>query len=445
MTPARELWSRSVGFLPWKVTVYENAERKGVLYLRWREGGNWKKRSLNRPLRTPRGKIDPEAQAWALEQAAQKYANLVNRVPEHERPAAPLTIAQGLARAMDPETGKYPADTPHRREVKREVSRAIACLGPDTAWESIRRADLRRLWRWRIQQLRADGEVGRRGAEVTVQRFLAIASWLREEEIIPPGACVPPKNWKELFLEDWLTIAGPDAPTEPERPRHSLEDMRKLIAAAGRVDPRFELLMALGAELRLGQVIRARRSDLDLSHRTLTIRGRKNKRGVVVKLTDGQMRAVDRALHPETGYLRELEQTAADYPLFPSGQMPGGRAHARGFGSRADSKWRVPDHPVATVERHAAAPALDRSVIDDWFRETEELAGVAHIPGRGAYGLRRRSVDEVKKLGISREGLQASGGWTDTQMPDRIYADQQQEYAQNEAAEARAKVRGETE
>ena len=35
-------WEESVGFLPHKVTVYEEQARKGVLYLRWRQDGNWK-------------------------------------------------------------------------------------------------------------------------------------------------------------------------------------------------------------------------------------------------------------------------------------------------------------------------------------------------------------------------------------------------------------------
>lgn len=442
-------WTQSVGFLPHKVTVYENMEREGTLYLRWRgrdaQGRpQWKKESLRRPIRTERGKIISETQQWALDQAAKKYALLVGGIPADERePVHQLTLADGIKRALNLEIGMYPADSLHRREVVRELERAVRCLGEETRWDAIKRADLRRLWRWRIQQLRAERNIGLRGAEVTVQRLLAVAAWLTDEEAIPSGACVAPTNWKDLLREDWQSIAGTEATIEPSRPRHSLDEMRALFGVFGKVDPRFELLMALGAELRLGQVVRGRRSDLDLEHRTFTVRGRKQKRGTVVKLTAGQMAAVERALHPESGYLRELEKNLADYSLFPAGQMPGGRAHARGFGSRSDSKWRVPDHPVATVTRHGSAKPLDRSVFDDWFREAERLADIPHIDGRGAYGLRRRSVDELKKLGVSREALQEAGGWADTQVPDRIYADKVQEHARDEAAAARAKVRGE--
>jgi hypothetical protein len=70
-------------------------------YLRWRKDGNWGvsgEVSLQRPsLRTPRGRIDPETQKWALQQAERKYAELVSGVPVEERaPTSPLTLWQGL-------------------------------------------------------------------------------------------------------------------------------------------------------------------------------------------------------------------------------------------------------------------------------------------------------------------------------------------------------------
>jgi hypothetical protein len=46
-------------------------------------------------------------------------------------------------------------------------------------------------------------------------------------------------------------------------------------------------------------------------------------------------------------------------------------------------------------------------------------------------------------MGISREGLMAHGGWTDTSVPDRIYADTEAGYARDEAARVRAQIRGE--
>jgi integrase len=429
MAPRVDVWEESVGFLPHKVTAYEEPARKSVVYLRWRHDGNWKKKSLRRGVRTARGRLDPVAVRWALEQAAAQYARLIAGVPSAERaPRAPLTIRQGLTAAINEHTGKYPTDTPHRREVVRELERAIGEWGADTAWADIKRADLRKLWRRRILTLRAEKADGLRGAEITVQRVNAVAAWLRDEELIPAGACVAPRQWKQELRADWLELSKERALPDPKRPRHTLDEMRKILAVAGRIDPRFELAMAVGAELRLGQVLRCRRPDLDLEHATITVRGKGQKRGVVSKLTAGQMRVVTHAL--TRGYLRELEGAAADYPLFPAGQLTGGRKM---------------EDPRATLRRHGAAPALGRSVLDGWFHEAERLAEVAPVKGRAAYGLRRAAVDAVKAAKISREGLQAHGGWADTQMPDRIYADQQMDYAQDEAREARAKLRGESE
>jgi integrase len=429
MTPRVTQWEDSVGFLPWKVSVYEEPSRNGTLYLRWRQDGNWKKKSLQRPLRTKRGAIDETTKDWAKAQAAAQYARLVAGVPDEDRaPRAPLTIRQGLDAVLDPTTGKYPTDTAHRREVKRELERVIVEWGVDTAWVAIKRADVRKLWRRRILQLRADGADGLRGAEITVQRMNAVASWLRDEELIPAGACVGSRRWKQELAADWLELSGARALPDPKRPRHTLDEMRRILATAVAVDPRFELAMVLGAELRLGQVIRCRRPDLNLDHATLTVRGKGQKKGTVSHLTDGQMRVARHAL--TDGYLRLLEGASADYPLFPAGPLPGGRTMK---------------DPKATVARHATAAAIGRDVVDGWFHEAERLAGVPVVKGRAAYGLRRAAVDAAKEAGISREGLQAHGGWKDTQMPDRIYADQQMDYARDEAKAVRAKIRGEAE
>lgn len=431
MTPSISVWEASVGFLPHKVTVYEEPARRGCLYLRWRQAGNWKRKSLKRPLRTPRGRIDTEVQKWALQQAEAQYARLVSGVPLEERaPTSPLTIAQGLDRVTDPATGKYPIDTAHRREVEREYKRAIKHLGGDTPFESVKRRDIRSFWRWRIRELHAEGHNGLRGAEITVARFLAVAAWLRDEELIPPGAGALPRSWKDDFRKDWLELTGSRAIPAPNRPRHSLNEMRAIMSKARDVDPRLELALVLGAELRLGQVIRARRPDLDLEHKTFTIYGRGHKHGEVVKLTDGQMRVV--TFHLTEGYLREMEGQLPEYPLFPGGELRGRQVKG------------APGIPFAPKAK-AARGSLTRSVLDDWFHAAERLADVPVIKGRAAYGLKRQSVDAAKAAGISREGLQRLGGWTDTQMPDRIYADQSADYAREEARDIRARIRGEVE
>jgi hypothetical protein len=98
---------------------------------------------------------------------------------------------------------------------------------------------------------------------------------------------------------------------------------------------------------------------------------------------------------------------------------------------------------MATVARHATAAPLGEYAIRKSFREAEQRAGITHQKGRGLYGVRRRPVDAAKELGISREALQELGGWSDSQVPDEIYAAKERDYARDAARDIRAKIRGE--
>lgn len=423
------LWSHEVGEIPHKVTVYEEPSRQRTLYLRWRADGNWRRKSLKRALpRLPNGRPDGDTVAWAMRAADGQYRALRDGVTgeAEQRLVRPLSIAEGLVRVLDPRTGRYPVRSAHRREVDVAVQFAAKVWGMDRAWNTIRRADLRALWRARIHQLREAQQIGHRGAEITVARVLTVAAWLRDEELITAEACVASRHWKSELRADWRAIAGDARDPEPRRPRHSLEEMLRILDAGWDVDPRFGLLLALGAELRLGQVARCRRSDLDLESKTLRVPTSGKKRGVLEALTSGQLASIARAMG---GYLQQLEAQLPDYPLFPQGQMPGGRKGA----------------PIADPKRHGAAAAVDRATIRAWFLETEERAGVPHMPRRGTYGVRRLAVDEYKRRGISREGLMAGGGWADSQIPDAVYADQALMYSAEEAAKLRAEMRGEGE
>ena len=486
MTDAAEYWEERVG----RIRVFEHVRRKRVLYLRWRHEGNWAYHSLKpaaerdgfptatlldvdgQPLT---GRALDRKKKWAIEQAEMKLAELRSGAPAPaiEKAKAPLTLDETWSIISDPETGHYPVDSKHRREVKRELESAIRILGGEVAWTSINRSMLTKLWRTRIRELRATGTedeqtVGLRGTEITLSRLLAIATWLRDREHIPADAVVAPSSWRKDLRNDWLQITGEDRVPEPERPRHTPDEYRKLFSATWDVDPRMGLMYALGAELRGGQVKRARRSDLELppitaenaaieNYGRFKSPGRGKKKGTEVLLTKAQRAAVDRALDPESGYLRELEAAhqrgeLADYFLFPAGQLPGNRT-ARGVlpvhpnkreQSPATRDPRTPAYPVATVERHTKTHIED-SAIRKWFKRAEAKAGIKSIEGRVWYGARRVGVDAAKESGISREGLQEHGGWTDSQVPDSIYADKDREYARKEAAKVRSKIRGENE
>ncbi len=415
-----EPWSYSVGQVPYKVTALELPTRGHRLYLRWRADGNWRSESLKQVLRFANGRIRKEVERWAIQQAEAKHAALVAGLPQVERVrSAPLTIAQASALIQHRDRGQYPVDTPHRREVLRALLDVARIWGPERTFASVTKADIRELGRRRARELREAGHTGVRGAEVTIGRLLAVAQWLRDEGHIEEGQCRAESEWKKKLRAE---LEAPD----PARPRYTLEEMRALITKAPTIDPRYGLLLNLGAELRLGQVRRRRRSDLDLEAETFTVRGKGKKRGAVILLTTGQLAAVTACL--TTGYLRDLERTGQDYPLFPQGQLAGGRS---GEG-------------VAKLSQLHAEP-IDRSAILEWHRKNEVACEIEHLPGRGPYGIRRQAVDAAVEGGASREELKEIGGWTDTQVPERIYRDQESRVARSGARAIRAKSRGEAE
>lgn len=165
------------------------------------------------------------------------------------------------------------------------------------------------------------------------------------------------------------------------------------------VDPRIELALELGAEMRLGQVGESRRSQLDLTrsplapHGTFTVYGKKKKAGETLALTAEQRIAVDRVL--ETMLLQaEVEYNPADprtdYYLIPSGKLVQG---------------------AADVARARHAP-LTRTALLKEFHALEAAHGVSSVNGRGSYGLRRTSTDEAPNYSNDRRVLDKLGGWT---------------------------------
>ena len=234
-----------------------------------------------------------------------------------------------------------------------------------------------------------------------------------------------PKRWRDRLAADWREISKSPSEYRPERPRHDLDEMQRILVASAKVDPRFHLLLALGAELRLGQVARVMREDVKLTEGTVHVHGRGRKLGTTVTLTAGQRAVLEMAL--TTGYLRDLEAAGGDFPLFPRGKLVGVSA----------------GDPRATLA-HRSRGAIGSTARRKWFAEAEKLAGVPHRTGRGQYGLRRAAVDAVLSAGISLDGLKASGGWSDIQMPKQIYEAQDRLEASREAADVRARIRGES-
>lgn len=251
-----------------------------------------------------------------------------------------------------------------------------------------------------------------------------VAPWLRDEQLVEPTAAL---RWRSM-MDEFYKDAGRPA---PKQPRYTLDEYRRLLTTAWEADERYGLLLAVGAEYRLGQVARSYRRHLDRHAGELRVPGEGKKRGGVILFTDAQRAAVERCL--TSGYLAGLEAAHAageidDYPLWPGDHFA---TDARGaLVSRAEYARRDP---------------VQRTTIRAWHREAERLAKIPHVDGRGYYGLRRAAVDGAKEQGISRDGLRESGGWADTQMPDRVYADRDAHAARDEARKVRAKMRGEAE
>lgn len=416
-------WQYVVGMLPHKVVAYEDTARKGVIYLRWRVAGEWVRRSLGFTLkRDTKGRVLKDDERRAQKAADEQYSRLITGTALPKSSLVLLTLAEGWTLACDAERGKWNTKTPHRDEIERYMARAKSILGASTAWNAIGRGDIRRLWRAELKRARALGKTGVRSAELIVSRFFTVAAWLRDEQAIASDACLPWRAMRAEFAKDAGTYA-------PKRLRYSLEQYRAMLANAHQVDERWHLLLDIGAEYRLGQVVRVKRSHVDTERGGVRIVGAGNKRGTVIQLTAAQLEHVRQAL--QSGYLAGLERArvagdVADFAIFPGGHLP------RAFGA------------LTTTAAHATRKPLDSTVLRAWLRENERVCDIAHQRGRGWYGLRRAAVDAAKAAGISREGLQQSGGWTDAQVPDRIYADQEQDYARTEAAKVRAAIRGET-
>jgi hypothetical protein len=183
--------------------------------------------------------------------------------------------------------------------------------------------------RRRVASRNGEGAVS---AEKTWVILYAIASWLRTEELIPSTAAHSNSGWKLRVREEWRNTTG-QRTRAVERPRHAVDEVAALFAALPQADPRLRLLVELAAELRAGQAVRARRTDLTLDKVGGCERGRfivygaGKKRGETVDLHPEVRTLVDEVL--STGYLAEAEAAfqrgeVEDYFLFPAGKLKGG-------------------------------------------------------------------------------------------------------------------------
>ncbi|MDQ3605085.1 MAG: hypothetical protein M3418_02690 [Gemmatimonadota bacterium] len=412
MPKTKKNWSESFGIYGSKIRVAER-EPGGNLYALWVDNqGRQRKRSLGHRDRNR-----------AKKQAVQLAARLASKTMPGGAPE-PLSLREGVALALRAGTGMYPSETRHVRESRRLVERALALLGEGMTWDQLTPARVQNLVRDLARQSR-NGQ-GRRTAEYLCDVLYGVGGWLREEGVIPEAAAVPRRNWKVRLKQEWETITG--TVVQVQRPRHSLEEVARIFASLTRGDPRLELLIELAAELRAGQAVRAKRTDLELNATggfglgRFTVRGKGRKAGEVVDLHPELHAVVCDMLHE--GYLSDAEIAyqqgdIPDYNLFPAGRLKAGKA---------------------LVERCVSSRLGEKS-IRTMFHDLERLAGVTPQKGRAFYGLRRQATDMAPDFATDDRVLDRLTGHLDGATRKQVYQDRESDEMRARAAKVRQSMR----
>lgn len=450
-------WTHEAGAGKTRVVVYADPFRNDMLTLRWRQDGNWKRKTLKRAIeKDARGKITAECESFAVAAANQKSLELAGVLPAAAAPSASLTIAGAEALVTDPDTGKYPFQSPFRDELVRALRLAVVLWGGDTPWEKIDEPQWTLLLRRRLEALLAKKAKAVRATEITVSRLITVVRWLRRKRHIPRDAAPWPDEWKKDVVAHWKGVTKSDRDPEPDRPRYTLPEYQLILSKAD-FDPRLFMLLRLSVGLRPGQVARGRRSDLELppvdwqapivrddkgrdptDYGVFTVYGAGKKQGAMVDLTRGQRLTIEQALVGD-GYLAQIDVKYRagdidDYVLFPSGYIVGRVGMMRGQQTKLSLSEYV------DFQDHVSGSWIRKS-----WRTAEERAGIAHQHGRSTYGGRRLGVDVGDEMELSPSGLQGLGGWTDIKIPTEIYRERGNRAGRREARPVRARLLGEEE
>lgn len=427
-------WQYQVGEAPHLLTAYERPDKGNAIYTRVWDGRRYRdKKALCGPIRDGRGQIIPEKEIVAQQLAVRRQGETAAGVAEEERTGGPLTLAGGFRKLLEKKGGKFPTDTQHRREVVRASEVILKVVGKDKRMDEVKHGDYRAVWRHVMHEHKKSGDYGLRTAEIFCGVLQGAARWLQIEGLLEPGDAMPAPGWRGRMRAEWETITGTPAP-EPEKPRYTDAESERLWRALPHADPRAALAMELGAELRLGQVARVRRSDILPSQGwrigRLRVAGRGKKKGVTIVLTMSQRHALTRALL--TGFLAEAEAA------FRAGEIEDFYLIASGKLHRA-TDWR--GRTVKRASPKGASRPLERGALGARWAELENLAGVEHVEGRLWYGMRRLQADKADALeGVSARAKNRMGGWTKTSTREG-YLEQANQQDAEEAARARKRIR----
>lgn len=382
-------------------------------------------RKLRETIRTPRGTIDKFAELDAQQATLDRHRILLaglEALPTDS--TAPLTLARGIAKRLHPKEGEWATETPHVRATRRALAVVVDILGADLLWSDIRHAHYRKLWRELARRYVNDGSGGPRWTEVVCGTLQATARWLQQESLVEPGDGQPAARWNQTMRKEWRDIVGRPVPA-PRKPRYSTEESERLWRALPRADPRLHLAVEIGAEMRLGQVIRSMRSDVIASAdrsdplHAVIVHGSGQKEGGPVVLTPESREVLRAALHD--GYLSRLEAARVagelqDYPLFPGHKLQGGTMPVGRFRQMSPSGLYI------------------------MWLALEDLAGVPHLDRRAWYGMRRLQSDTAEDVESDARVLNAMGGWKRTATRERYQEEGRLDIAEK-AAETRRRIR----
>ncbi len=446
MTTEKSYWSQTIQIGTHSVYAWERNERHGHIFIKFtdhRRSGSDRRAKMKVPgdlrVRNAKGAIEQKLVRVVLRRIEQLADQLFfGEAPSGAKPRE-MTLSEGFDRVLDFDVGKYPTKTRRWDEVARAARRLCVLLGKQKPWTEVGPGDVRGIWRRLAKEYMrgnpSQPRCGARQAEVTVDALYATAAWLRDEGLLPADTLLPTTKWRSRLKSDWKEIVGESV--EPRRPRHTQEEMRRLFENMRRpeVDPRFALAFDVGGEQRLGQVLRCKRSQLDLTPvdvsqisvlepgqlGSLKVEGSGQKRASIIFLTSEQRLAVESAL---SGYLADYETAfirgeVDDYPVFPSGRLKAGRA-----------------------KLSPAPQALTRDAALKMFRRLEEVAGVSRIKDRGWYGVRRVATDVAEDLVRDERVLNSLTGHRDSTTRRMIYQDHERKEVLVEAAKVRRAIRG---
>lgn len=427
-------WTYTVGEPPHQVTAYERADRKYAIYSRvWDGKRNRDKRKLCGPIRDERGRIIPEREIEAQQAAIERQRVVESGADDVLATAGPLTLRQGFRRMLHPREGKYAASSEWVRDRTRQSEHVVRILGGDILWTDIRHAHYRKVWRTLAAEHRDEGLHGLRSVEMIVDCLNATARWLQGEGLIEPGTALPAPGWREAMRQEWQEITN-QPPAPPKKPAYTDAEFEALWLNLHRADPRLELALEIGAELRLGQVrLRTRRSDIEPARGfrvgAVRVHGSRKKHGELVILTLQQRHVLTRAL--TSGVLADLEAAyrageIPDYYLVPGGFLRTVTDHRGRTVRRAQVRW-------------SNTPFGKTGMMKAW-RKLERLAGVRWVKGRGWYGVRRVQADRAEDVQKDARVLNRMGGWKHTSTRERYQQERRTEISE-QAARTREKIR----